>query len=117
MSICDLSKAGLHDGQIKRITAIYETDTSHYAYLISQGCGKGGVLNVEDYEPFPDNSVGSFYAAIEQHCAERGNRYLCVVQADLDVELKVMQGNDGKFFVNLLKINKFNVHSTPAAFK
>lgn len=107
VSICVLA-GGLSEGQTARIVATYKTDKSHYAYLSSEGCGKSGVLNVGDMEPVSEETVRKFYDAGDQQCAKKGASYVCVTEAKIDADIKIIRGQDGKLAAELLKVHEFS---------
>lgn len=108
VSICDLAAQGLVEGLTARVEATYETDKSHYAHLLSAGCGKGGVLNVGDMEPISEKSLRNFYDAGDQRCAKKGTPYICVTTAKIDADIKIIRDQDGKLAAELLKVHKFS---------
>jgi len=107
-SICVLAANGLAEGQTARVVSTYKTDKSHYAYLSNEGCGKNGVLNVGDMEPISEDTVRNFYDAGDQRCAKKGTPYVCVTEAKIDVDIKVIRGQDGKLAAELLKVHEFS---------
>lgn len=108
VSICELAARGLDEGQIARVVATYKTDKSHYAHLSSEGCGKDGVLNVGDLEPIAEETLRNFYNSGDQRCAKKGTPYICVMEATIDANIKVIRGQDGKFAAELLKVHEFS---------
>lgn len=108
VSICELATQGLVEGLTARVAATYKTDKSHYAYLSSEGCGKNGVLNVGDLEPISEETVRNFYDAGDQRCAKKGTPYVCVTEAKIDADIKVIRGQDGKLAVELFKVHEFS---------
>lgn len=108
ISICKLASRGLDEGLVARVNATYETDKSHYAYLVSKGCGKNGVLNVGNLEPVSEESLKNFYKAGDRRCVEKGTPYICLITATIDAEVKITRDQDGEFWAELLKVHKFN---------
>lgn len=106
LSICELAAHGISEGLTARIKASYETDRSQYAYLSSGGCGKSGVLNVGDLEPISEGTLKAFYDAIDQRCT--GSPYACVIEADVDADISVIRGQDGKPAAEILKVHGFS---------
>lgn len=107
-SICALAVDGLVEGLTTRVVATYKTDKSHYAYLSSEGCGKNGVLNVGDLEPISEETVKNFYDAGDQRCAKKDTPYVCVMEAKVDADIKVIRDQDGKLAAELLKVHEFS---------
>lgn len=108
VTICVLAENGLAEGQTARVAATYKTDRTHYAYLSNEGCGKNGVLNVGDMEPIAAESVRNFYAAGDQRCVNQGKPYVCVTEAKINADIKVVRGQDGKFAAELIRIYEFS---------
>lgn len=106
-SICELASHGLAEGLTSRISATYKTDKSHYAYLVSTGCGKDGVLNVGNLEPISEESLRSFYDSIDQRCADNSTPYVCVTEAKIDADIRIIRSQDGKLAAELLRVHKF----------
>lgn len=107
-SICALAANGLAEGQTARVVSTYKTDTSHYAYLFNEGCGKNGVLNVGDMEPISEETVRRFYDAGDQRCAKKGTPYICVTEAKINADIKVIRSRDGKLSAEILKVHEFS---------
>lgn len=107
-SICELAARGLVEGVTARVTATYDTDKSHYAYLSSVGCGKDGVLNVGNLEPVSEESLKNFYDSADQRCAKEGTPYICVITAKIDADIKIIRDQDGKLAAELLKVHNFS---------
>lgn len=108
VSICVFAANGIVEGQTARVAASYKTDKSHYAYLVNEGCGKSGVLNVGDMEPILEETVRNFYDAGDQWCAKNGTQYLCVIEAEIDADIKIIRSQDGKLAAELLKVHAFS---------
>jgi len=108
VSICELASQGLVEGLTARVQATYKTDKSHYAYLSSEGCGKDGILNVGDLEPTLEETLINFYDSGDQRCAEKGTPYICVTEAKIDADIKIIRGHDRKLAVELLKVHEFS---------
>lgn len=108
VSICELAAEGLVEGLTARIVATYKTDKSHYAYLSSEGCGKNGVLNVGDMEPISEETLRDFYDAGDQRCARKDTPYVCVTEAKIDADIKVIRDQEGKLAAALLKVHKYS---------
>lgn len=107
-SICELVAHGLVEGQTARVEATYKTDKSHYAYLLGTGCGKGGILNINDMNPTPEKSIREFYDAGDQRCVKEGTPYICVIAVKIDADIEIIRDQDGKFATKLLKVHKFS---------
>jgi hypothetical protein len=108
-SICELSKsASLIEGKVVRITATYETDKSHYSYLVDPRCGRAGVLNISNVGLSPDESVRNFFDSGDERCAKEGTPYLCTLSANVDAEIKITRDEDGKPAAELLKVYEFS---------
>lgn len=107
-SICVLAANGIAEGQTARVAASYKTDKSHYAYLFNAGCGNNGILNVGDMEPILEETVRNFYDAGDQWCAKKGTLYLCVTEAEIDADIKIIRSQDGKLAAELLKVHEFS---------
>lgn len=108
VSICELARQGLIEGLTARVKAIYETDKSHYAYLLSDGCGKDGVLNVGNLEPITEESLRNFYDSGDRRCVEAGTPYICVTTAKIDADIKIIRDQDGNLAAELLKVHAFS---------
>lgn len=107
-SICDLAERGFTDGLIARVKATYKTDKSHYAYILSKGCGLAGVLNIADMEPVSAGTVQDFYAAGDRRCVQAGTPYICVLEARIDVDIKIVRGQSKNFAAEMLKVHNFS---------
>lgn len=107
-SICSLAALGLVEGQIARVIATYKSDRFHYAYLSNSGCGKEGVLNVGDVEPISEKTLKNFYDSGDLRCAERGTPYICVMEAKIDADVKIVRGQNGEFAAEILKVYDFS---------
>lgn len=94
-------------GKNLRMQASYKTDNAHYEYLIDAGCA-AGVLNVGNSESNQTPSVKRFYESSTTTCAERREQYICVLEADMDVTVKVVKLQSGKFGVDLLEVHSFS---------
>jgi len=104
-SICELASSGkLVEGAVVRIVANYKTDKSHYEYLADAACGKNGIIKISNIGLVPSESVKKFYGAADQFCATMGTPYLCVLNVNLDADIKIVQGQDGKLAADLMKI-------------
>lgn len=111
-SICDLAKQGITDGLTARVEAIYKTDKSHYAYISSKGCGVDGVLDVADMEPISEETLRNFYDSGDRRCAQAGTPYICVMEVNIDADIRVVRGQAGKFAVEILKVHRFSFVET-----
>lgn len=107
VTICDLVSEGLKEGQVARIVATYRADGSHFSYLISGDCGKDAVLDLYDLRPITQETVKQFYDAGQRHCMEKGNPYLCVRDAKIDVNVKIVRDQDGELAAKMLRVHKF----------
>lgn len=106
-SICDLATRGITDGLIARVEATYKTDKSHYAYLLSKGCGVDGVLDVVDMEPILVETLQNFYEFGDRRCAQAGTPYVCVLEAKVNVDIKIVRGQTRKFAAEILEVHSF----------
>ena len=86
--------------------ATYKTDKSHYAYLVTEGCGVNGILNIGDMEPILSKTVRKFYDTGERLCRERGKSYVCVIEAKVVADIKIIN-QDGRLAAELLRIHEF----------
>jgi hypothetical protein len=107
-SICDLAAHGISEGLRAHVRAIYKTDTSHYAYLSNDGCGKDGVLNVGDSERVSDETVRAFYEALEQRCAMIGAPYVCATEVKVEADITIIRGQDERLAARFLKVRTFD---------
>lgn len=107
-SICDLSRQGIMLGLTARIVATYKTDKVHYAYLSSKGCGVDGIIDVNDMEPISVESVIDFYESGDRRCNQAGTPYICVLEAKIDADVKIVRGQTREFAVEILKIHYFS---------
>ncbi|MCA1714433.1 MAG: hypothetical protein LC715_04695 [Gammaproteobacteria bacterium] len=108
VSICSLSSAPeKFIGKAVRLKALYKTDNAHYEYLIEHGCA-GKTLNIGNIDVDQSASVKGFYDSSNSVCAKRHEKYICVLEADLDVTAKVVMLQSGKPGVDLLEVHDFS---------
>ena len=107
LSICELVSQGLEEGRTARIAATFRTDGLTYSYLISRGCGKDGVLELQDKERTSQRSVISFLDAGDRRCIEKGAGALCVLEANIDADIQIVRNRDGRLAAKTLDVNKF----------
>lgn len=111
-SICDLVKQGLTDGLTARVEVVYKSDKVHYAYLLSRGCGVDGIIDVADMEPISEETLRDFYDSGDRRCVEADMPYICVMEAKIDADVKVVRVHTGKFAVEILKVYWFSFVDT-----
>lgn len=111
-TICESAARGLVEGQRLRVVATYKTDSSHYSYLFSDGCGRDGVWNIMNVTPIPPGSVKVFFDAKEQYCRDLDNLYLCVIKVKLDADIKIVRDWNGRFAAELVEVHDFSFSTT-----
>ena len=103
---------GLTDGLTARVEVVYKSDKVHYAYLLSRGCGVDGIIDVADMEPISEETLRDFYDSGDRRCVEADMPYICVMEAKIDADVKVVRVHTGKFAVEILKVYWFSFVDT-----
>jgi len=107
-SICQILDSVPHYiGQIVHLKAHYETDNAHVEYLTEKGCAK--ILNISNIGLRPSGTVKGFYDATAKKCAMEHAIYLCNIEADMDVTVKIVRLPDGAPGVDLIDVHSFSL--------